>query len=102
MATCTVTGTLLDPSGLPVSGATVYARVPVPYVTSTSVITPVMVSAVSTTLGAFTIALQQSMSVIFTVQYPIVGTEPMRMVSYTGNIPATTSADFINVIVQEA
>lgn len=101
MASCTITGTLLDPSGLPVLGATVFARVPVPVVSGTSVITPVMVSAISDANGLFSLAVQQSISVIFTVQYPIIGTEPMRSVSYTGNIPPDVSASFTNVIVIE-
>lgn len=101
MATCAISGTILQPSGAVASSVTVFARVPNPVVSGTNVIAPYLISAVTNTLGNFVITVQQSCSVIFTVQYPIVGTEPMRTFNYTGNVPATTTADFTSCIVIE-
>ncbi len=101
MATCAISGNLIDPTGTAVSSATVFARVNQPVVSSTSVVAPVLVSAISDASGNFVLTLQQSISVIFTVQYPVTGTEPMLQFSYTGNIPASATADFVNVIVDE-
>lgn len=101
MATCAVSGTILDPSGTAISSATVYARITQPTISGASVISPYTLSTVTDTSGNFTLTIQQSISVIFSVQYPIVGTEPMRTFTYTGNIPATTTASFTSVIVTE-
>jgi hypothetical protein len=101
MATCAVSGNILDPQGVAAVSATVFARVNQPVLSGTSVIDPFLVSAAVDASGNFTLTLQQSISVIFTVQYPIVGTESMRTFNYTGNIPATTTASFSNVIVIE-
>lgn len=101
MATCAVSGNILDPSGTAMQSVTVYARVNQPAISSTSLITPLAVSAVTDASGNFTLTLQQSISVIFTVQYPPIGTEPQRLFNYTGNIPATATASFVNVVVVE-
>lgn len=101
MATCAVSGTLLQPDGTAATSVSVFARVPTSVVSGTSVIAPFVISAVTDVSGNFVLTVQQSMSVIFTVQYPIIGTEPMRTFNYTGNIPATATAAFTSVIVIE-
>jgi hypothetical protein len=101
MATCAVSGTLLDAQGGAVLSATVCARVLNPTVSGTSIITPALVETTTDSSGNFTLTLQQSLSVIFTVDYPMVGTEPLRQFSYTGTIPASTTASFTNVITIE-
>lgn len=101
MATCAVSANFIDADGNPRADITVYTRIPAPIVDGTSLIVPAQLTAISDASGNVVITLQQSISVIFTVQYPPVGTEPQRIYSYTGNIPATTTADFTSVIVQE-
>lgn len=101
MATCAITGSILDASGTAMQSVTVAARVPNPVVSSTDLIAPMLLSVQTDSSGAFTITLQQSISVIFTVQYPVIGTDPQRIYSYTGNVPASATADFTSVIVQE-
>lgn len=101
MATCTVNGTIQDASGAAVTSATVYARLVAPTVLGTTLVTPFEISAATDTLGAFALTVQQSLTVIFTVQYPVAGTEPMRTFNYTGTIPAATSAQFTSVITIE-
>lgn len=80
---------------------TVWARVLQPIISGSSLVTPLAVSTYTDASGNFTLTLQQSISVVFTVQYPPVGTEPQRIYNYTGNIPATTTASFVNVVVVE-
>jgi hypothetical protein len=101
MATCAVSGTILNPNGAAATSVTVYARISQPVLSGTNLIAPAVVSAETDSSGNFTLTLQQSISVVFTVQYPIVGTEPTRQFNYTGNIPATVTASFSNVITIE-
>jgi hypothetical protein len=101
MATCAVSGNIVDPSGTALLSVTVAARVNQPVFSSTTLIAPEMISTVTDASGNFTLTVQQSISVIFTVTYPVIGTEPMRSYEYTGNIPATTTANFSSVIVNE-
>lgn len=101
MATCAVSGNIVDPAGAVVASVSVIARVPQPVVYGNSLIAPFETSAAVDASGNFVITVQQSISVIFTVQYPIVGTESMRVFNYTGNIPATTTASFVNCLVVE-
>lgn len=101
MATCTVSGNALDIAGSAATTVTVSARVCSPQLLGTSLITPFQISSTTDASGNFTLTIQQSLSVIFTVQFPIVGTESMRLFTYTGNIPATTTASFSSCIVVE-
>lgn len=101
MATCAISGTILDAQGAAVTSVTVSARVPSPVVSGTNVIVPFEVSAMTNASGNFVLTVQQSISVIFTVQFPTVGTEPLRTFNYTGNIPGTATATFTSVIVVE-
>lgn len=101
MATCAVSGNMIDASGAAQQSVTVYARVVQPVFSGTSLVTPTRISTYTDASGNFTLTVQQSVSVIFTVQYPPVGTEPQRIQSYTGTIPATTTASFSSVITSE-
>lgn len=101
MATCLVSGTITDPAGTPALSATVYARITQPVFVGSTLIEPFEINAAVDASGNFSITVQQSISVIFTVQYPIVGTEPMRQFQYTGTIPATTTASFSAVVTIE-
>lgn len=101
MATCAVSGNCIDPSGTAISSVSIIARVNQPVFSSTELVTPLQVSVQTDTSGNFTLTLQQSISVIFTVMYPSIGTDPQRIFNYTGNIPATTTADFSSVVVSE-
>ncbi len=101
MATCAVSGTILQPSGEAATSVTIFARVPLPVVVGSDLIAPFEISTMTDVSGNFVLTVQQSMSVLFTVQYPIVGTEPMRTFNYTGNIPGAATATFTDIIVIE-
>jgi hypothetical protein len=70
-------------------------------VSGSSIVTPFLVETSTDSSGNFTLTLQQSLSVVFTVEYPMIGTEPLRQFSYTGTIPASATASFTNVITIE-
>lgn len=101
MATCAVSGTILDAAGSAVTSVTVSARVLGPTVSGSSLITPTIVDAETNTSGNFTLTLQQSIQVVFVVSYPVIGTEPLRQFQYTGTIPASATASFTNCITIE-
>ena len=101
MATCAVSGKFIQPDGSAATSVTVEARVLAPTVSGTDVVAPQVVDTETNASGEFTITVQQSISVVFTVTYPIVGSEPTRQYTYTGNIPATETAAFASVIVIE-
>lgn len=101
MATCAVTGNIIDVSGTAIASVTVLARVAQPEISGTSLVTPLQLSVQTDSSGNFTMTLQQSISVIFTIMYPSIGTDPKRIFNYTGNVPATTTADFTSVVVTE-
>lgn len=101
MATCAVSGKFIQPDGSAATSVTVEARVVNPAVSGTDVVAPQLIETETNASGEFTLTIQQSLSVVFTVVYPIVGSEPIRKYQYTGNVPATTTASFTNVIVIE-
>lgn len=101
MATCAVSGTVLDPSGTAQLSAIVSARVVQSTLSGTSLVTPVQLSTETNSSGNWTLTIQQSISVIFTVSYPPLATEATRYESFTANIPAATSAQFSSIVVIE-
>ena len=92
---------MLTPAGDPALSVSVSYRVSSPVVVGSTLITPFEDEVMVDASGNFLLTVQQSLSVIFTVVYPILGTEPMRQYTYTGNIPATETASFTDVIVVE-
>ncbi len=101
MATCAVSGNILDPSGTALVSLEVSARVNQSTLSGTSLIAPAQISTTTDSSGNWVLTVQQSLSVIFTVQYPPVGTEPMRVESLVANIPATATAAFSSIITVE-
>lgn len=101
MATCAVSGTILDPAGDALVSVEVSARINQSTLSGTSLIVPAQIATATDSSGNWTLTVQQSLSVLFTVEYPPVGTEPMRVESFTANIPAAASAQFSSIIVIE-
>lgn len=101
MATCAVSGNILDPAGTAMTSVAVSARVNQSALSGTSLIVPAQIATATDSSGNWTLTVQQSLSVLFTVQYPPVGLEPMRVESFTANIPAAASAQFSSIVVVE-
>jgi len=101
MPTCAVSGRILDAAGAAIASLEVSARVVSPQIVGTSLVVPALVMAETNASGNFVLTVEQAVSVIFTVCYPPVGTEPKRSLNYSGTIPATSTADFTSVVVNE-
>ena len=101
MATCAVSGKFIKPDGSAATSVSVEARVLNPTVSGTDVVIPQIIDVETNASGEWTLTVQQSVSVVFVVTYPVVGSEPTRQVTYTGNIPAAATASFTDVIVTE-
>lgn len=101
MATCAVSGNILSPAGAALTSIAVSARVNQSTLSGTSLIVPSQIATATDSSGNWTLTVQQSLSVLFTVQYPPVGTEPMRIESFTATIPAAASAQFSTIVVVE-
>lgn len=101
MATCAVNGNILSPAGVAMTSLVVSARVNQSTLSGTSFVVPAQILTATDSSGNWTLTVQQSLSVLFTVQYPPVGTEPMRIESFTATIPAAASAQFSTIVVVE-
>lgn len=101
MATCAVNGNILSPAGVAMTSISVSARINQSTLSGTSLIVPSQILTATDSSGNWVLTVQQSLSVLFTVQYPPVGTEPMRIESFSANIPAAASAQFSSIVVVE-
>jgi hypothetical protein len=102
MPSCVVTGTLKDLGNIAVVGANITARVLVPVVLSDNTIVPPKETAVATDAsGNFTMTLEQTVPVLFVINYPPTSTDARRSAAYSALIPATASANFAAVIILE-
>lgn len=101
MATCAVNGNIISPAGSVMTSLVVSARINQSTLSGTSLVVPAQISTTSDSSGNWVLTVQQSLSVLFTVQYPPVGLEPMRVESFTATIPAAASAQFSSIVVVE-
>lgn len=101
MATCAISGNLLNAAGEALVSADVYARVSNPVVSGSSIVTPERISTTTNSSGDFTLTLQQSISVLVTVQYPITDSDSKKLLEFVANVPAAATATFSSIIVTE-
>lgn len=102
MATCSLTGTLLDPSGIAISGATVAANVVTPcFDASGNFIVPKDTSTTTSVSGVFTIVLDQGLSITLTIQYPPNTTDSIKRYNYNFTVPSTPTATFNSTLITE-
>jgi hypothetical protein len=102
LATCSVSGTLLDSTGSAVVSADVKFNVVLPVSSTTidALVVPKEVSTTTDSTGLFTLALLQSISGILTVQYPPNSKDSPRRYSYSIIVPASTVADIVDLITE--
>lgn len=101
MATCSVLGQILDEAGEAVENATVRARTLRETVVGNAFISPTEVVATTDASGNFVLTVQQSLSVLMVVDFPMGVGEPRRSLSYSAAIPAAASVQFTSIIVVE-
>jgi hypothetical protein len=101
MATCTITGTIVDPTGTGINGATVELRVTTPQFDSTNNLVVPYTSTVTTdSSGVFSLVADQGISAIITIDYPPNATDSIRRYPYAVLVPSATTANF-NTIATE-
>lgn len=102
LATCSVSGTLLDSTGAAIVSADVKFNVVLP-VNSTTLDVIIVPKEVSTTTdddGLFTLSLLQEVSGVLTIQYPPNSKDSPRRYSYAIIVPASTVADIVDLITE--
>jgi hypothetical protein len=95
MATCNVTGTVLDPSATPISGVEVDFNIQRPILSAE----PVQGSTTTASDGTWSMLLQQGLSGVFTINTrtsTFTSTIPYR---FNVNIPNSASATFSSILV---
>lgn len=98
MATCVVSGTLVDASETAIASAVVKAKLLAPVFNATG--SGVMPSEVSTTTdasGNFSLTLSQGQSFVVSIDYPPNSTDSSRRVNYTATTPASPTATFSTI-----
>ena len=101
MASCLVIGNIVNEAGDAVESASVRARTLRETIIGNQFVAPVEVAATTDASGNFSLTIQQSLSVLFVVEYPTGVGEPRRVLSYSAAIPAQTSVQFNSIIVVE-
>ncbi len=101
MADCLVLGTIIDEAGAAVENATIRARTLRETIIGNNFIAPVEVVATTDSSGNFTLTVQQSLSVLFVINYPTGIGEPRRSLNYSADVPAQASVQFTSIIVVE-
>ena len=102
MATCALSGTLVDPAGTALTSVTVKVKVVTPcFDSNNSLVTPKEISVTSNASGLFLVTLTQSLSVTLTVHYPQNATDSSRPYAYSFVVPATATASFNSTLITE-
>lgn len=95
MATCVVSGTVVDPSETGISGAVVKANVVTPnFNGGTSLIASKEISTTTAASGTWSLTLSQGLSVIVAIEFPPNSTNSNVRSTYSFTVPATTTASF--------
>lgn len=94
MATCAVSGTLVDLSETAVSGATVRARILTPQFSGTSLVVPYEISTTSSASGVWTLNMSQGVSAEVTIEYPPNSMDSSRKYTYAIAVPTAGTAAF--------
>lgn len=95
MATCVVSGTIVDASENGIQNAVVKAKLLTPTFTGAgSTLVPSEVSTTTDLSGNFTLTLSQSQNFVVSIDYPPNSTDSSHRVNYTVVTPATGTASF--------
>jgi len=101
MATCSITGTLVNPTGTGISGATVELRVTTPqFDAANSLVVPYTSTVTTNSSGVFTLTADQGISAIVTVVYPPNATDSGRRYAYSVVVPSSASATFASLATE--
>lgn len=102
MATCALTGTLVDPSGTAVASATISACIITPvFDAGGSFVVPKEISTSTNASGVFTLTLDQAVVITLTIQYPPNATDAIRRYNYNFTVPSAATASFNSTLITE-
>ncbi len=102
MATCSVTGTIVDSSAVAVSGVAIRFRVVKPLLdASSNLVVPTEVSTTTASNGSWSISLDQGISGIMSIDFPASTTASTLRSSYSITVPSQTSATFASLMPSE-
>ena len=102
MATCTITGSVLDASETAISGATIRARIVTPVFSSTNLVVPKEVTTTSAADGSWSLSLSRNCSAIVTIEYPPNSTDSARKLNYYISVPNSASSAFSTLATESA
>lgn len=97
MATCIVSGTILDPTETPVNGAAVSFRIQNPTLDSLSVLGPVNGSTTTDASGNWSLTIARNISGIVTIMCASDNVSDMNSYNFSVNIPNAATASFSSV-----
>lgn len=101
MATCSITGTIVDPTGTAISGATVELHVTSPqFDTANNLVAPYTATVTTNVSGVFTLIADQGISAIITINYPPNSTDATKKYTYSVVVPSTSSATFASLATE--
>lgn len=101
MATCTVSGKIVDSTETAVQGATIKFSIVTPYLNSSSnLFVPKEISTTSATDGTFSLGLSQGISGVIYIDYPPNATDSVRRYTFSVVIPATATATLSSLITE--
>lgn len=101
MATCSITGTLVDPTGAGISGATVELRISAPqFDAASNLVLPYVATTTTNSSGVFTLTADQGISAIITIDYPPNATDSIRRYSYSVSVPSSASATLQSLVTE--
>lgn len=102
MATCIVSGTLVDPSETPMSGISVTFRIANSSLngSSTNFFLPKEITTTSAVNGTWTLTLSQGLSGQISLDFPQTSISPTRRLNYSVIIPATPTTTFNSIATE--
>lgn len=98
MATCTVSGTFVNPSGTAISGATVRFQTQSPVLDSSgNLISPFEISTTTATNGSWSLAIAQGITGLLTLDLNPISSSPVVKYKFSLVIPSLATATFASV-----
>lgn len=101
MATCTISGTLVDPTGTGINGAVVELRVTTPqFDAANSLVVPYTSTVTTNSSGVFSLVADQGISAIISIDYPPNATDSIRRYAYAVSVPVAATATFASLATE--
>jgi predicted phage tail protein len=100
MATCAVSGTIVDITETAIQSVAVKARLITPIFSSTNFIVPKEVSTTTAANGTWTLNLSRLSTCEITIEYPPNTTDSVKKITYVITVPDSASANFSSLATE--